>query len=228
MSWSANPAANGVAHYNVYRTDQTFTGPWAMPTATTFTNTSSLVNGTQYCYQVSASNATGESAKSAAVCLTPTAPVPVPTPPPIATPPPTTTPPVPAATVPSVPSGLKAVASGTKVVLTWKANPAGNGVSHYNVYRTDQTFTGAWAQPTATTFTNTGGVVSGKRYCYKLSATNKYGDSAKSAAVCVTVSSATATAARVKARKHHQSHRTHRKTKKRPSRRAVTSKHHRR
>ena len=96
--WAAEAAGNQVSHYNVYRTDQTFTGPWASPATTTFTNASSIVNGTQYCYQVSASNATGESAKSAAVCATPTAPAP---PPPTTTTPP---PPIPASTLPAVPA----------------------------------------------------------------------------------------------------------------------------
>ena len=93
---------------------------------------------------------------------------------------------------PSVPRGLKAVASGRKVVLTWKANPAGSHVRHYNVYRSDQRFARPWASPAATRFTNTGSIVTGKRYCYKLSATNRTGTSAKSAAVCVTVLSAKA------------------------------------
>ena len=107
------------------------------------------------------------------------------------------------------------------MVLTWQANAAGNHVSHYNVYRTDQTFTTPWASPTATTFTNAGSVVRGKRYCYKLSATNSIGTSAKSAAVCVTVPTAQASAARVNARRHHHAKPSHHKARK------VSRRHHR-
>jgi orotate phosphoribosyltransferase len=40
-----------------------------MPTGTAFTNTSKVFNGTRYCYQVSATNSIGESAKSTTVCV---------------------------------------------------------------------------------------------------------------------------------------------------------------
>ena len=73
LSWQPNPAADAILHYNVWRTDVTFTTPWATPTGTSFINASEVVNGTRYCYQVSATSAKGESAKSAAVCATPTA-----------------------------------------------------------------------------------------------------------------------------------------------------------
>ncbi len=58
----------------MYRTDQWFQGPWASPTGTTLTNDSYVVNGTRYCYQITASNAVGESVKIAPVCATPTGP----------------------------------------------------------------------------------------------------------------------------------------------------------
>ncbi len=73
LSWAANPAGDHVLHYNVYRTDQTFSGPWASPTSTTFTNASNVVNGTVYCYRVSATNSAGTSAETAAVCARPRA-----------------------------------------------------------------------------------------------------------------------------------------------------------
>jgi hypothetical protein len=72
-----------------------------------------------------------------------------------------------------------------RITVSWVANAAGERVTHYDVYRTDQTFTGAWATPTATKFTNSSNVVKGRKYCYQLSATNKIGKSAKSAPVCV-------------------------------------------
>lgn len=74
LSWQPNPATDAVSHYNIYRTDQSAGGPWATPTGTSFTNASSVVNGTLYCYKLSASNSSGESTKTAPVCATPTPP----------------------------------------------------------------------------------------------------------------------------------------------------------
>jgi hypothetical protein len=165
LNWAANASTDLVTHYNVYRTDQTFSGAWATPTTTTFTNAGSIVNGTQYCYQITATNSVGESAKTAPVCATPKVPVP---------------------TVAAVPTGITATAGTGQVTLKWAANASGDQVTHYNIYRTDQTFAGAWATPTTTTFTNTSSIVHGTRYCYQITATNNLGESAKSAAVCVT------------------------------------------
>jgi len=178
LNWTADPAANKVTTYNVYRVGQTFTGPWASPTGTTFTNASGIVNGTQYCYQVSATNASGSSAESAAVCATPNVAV-------------VTTPVVPA--VPAVPTSVTASPGNAQVTLNWTANPAADKVTTYNVYRVGQTFTGPWASPTGTTFTNAGSVVNGTQYCYQVSATNTVGASAESAAVCATPTAPTAT-----------------------------------
>ena len=163
LSWRRNPAGDGVSHYNVYRTDQWFRGPWASPTGTSFTNNSNVVNGTRYCYEISASNAVGEGAKSVAVCATPTGPT---------------------APVPAVPTGLSASPGDGSVTLSWRSNPAGDGVTHYSVYRTDQTFQGPWATPTGTSFSNSSSVVNGRQYCYVISASNAAGESTKSAAVC--------------------------------------------
>ena len=123
MNWTANPAGNQVTGYNVYRVGQTFSGPWVTTTGTTFTNASGVVNGTQYCYQVSATNAAGEGAKSAAVCATPS---------------------VPAPAMPAVPTAVIATAGNATATVTWTANPAGNQVTTYNVYRVGQTFSGPW------------------------------------------------------------------------------------
>jgi fibronectin type 3 domain-containing protein len=73
LNWKANPTTENITRYNVYRIGQTFSGPWATPTEPTFTNASEVVNGTQYCYTVSATNASGESASTAQVCATPQA-----------------------------------------------------------------------------------------------------------------------------------------------------------
>ncbi len=162
VNWAANAAADSVTSYNVYRTDQTFSGPWASVTTTAFTNTDQITNGTQYCYQVTAVNAAGESAKSAQACATPQV----------------------AATVPAVPTGLIATAGNAQISLQWNANAAGDNVQHYNVYRTDTT--GAWASPTSAAFTNASNVTNGTQYCYQVSAINAQGESAKTAQACAT------------------------------------------
>ncbi len=165
LSWKANPAGDAVSHYNVYRTDQWFDGPWASPTGTSFLNASNVLNGTTYCYDVSASNAAGESGRSAPVCATPTGPKP---------------------SVPSVPTGVTASPGDGSVTVSWDPNPGGEKVTHYNVYRTDQTYPGPWAMPTGTSFTNASNVVNGHRYCYVVSASNGAGEGGKSAPVCAT------------------------------------------
>ena len=168
LTWTANAAADAITHYNVYRTDQASGAPWSTTTVTTLTDTSGIVNGTQYCYRVSATSTAGASAESAAVCATPSAPPPS------------------GSAAPATPTALAAVPGNARVTLTWAANPAGQQVSHYNVYRIGQKYVGPWASPTAPTFTNLGEVVNGTRYCYQVSATNATGDSAKSPAVCAT------------------------------------------
>ena len=106
LSWQSNLAADGVTHYNVYRTDQWFSGPWATSPGTTFTNASSVINGTRYCYQVSATNSRGEGAKTAPVCATPTGPP---------------------APVPSMPSGLTTTPANGSVALSWQPTPPPTG-----------------------------------------------------------------------------------------------------
>jgi len=85
---------------------------------------------------------------------------------------------------PRTPTRLRATAGNGQITVSWAASAAGEQVTHYNVYRTGQAFKGAWATPTATKFANASGVVKGKKYCYQLSATNRIGQSAKSAPVC--------------------------------------------
>lgn len=165
LSWQPNPAGQGILHYNVYRTDQNFTGPWATPLGPTFTNTSNVVNGTSYCYQVSATNNTGEGPKTAPVCATASGP---------------------SNPVPGVPTGLTATPGNGSVKLSWQPNPGADAVVHYSVYRLDQPFNGAWATVPGTTFTNLSEVVNGTTYCYEITATNASGESAKSAEACAT------------------------------------------
>ena len=79
LKWAGEPASYKVTGYDVWRVPQTFGGTWASlaGTVTAFVNRvnengKQLVNGVSRCYQVAARNATGEGAKSAVVCATPT------------------------------------------------------------------------------------------------------------------------------------------------------------
>ncbi|MEV4748591.1 carbohydrate binding domain-containing protein, partial [Streptosporangium sp. NPDC049248] len=101
LSWSASSGATG---YNVYR-NGTKVGT---ATGTAF---SEAPGAGTHSYQVSATNASGESAKSGAVSVT----VGNDQPPP-----------------PPVPSGLAATVSGVGVSLSWSAS---SGATGYNVYR---------------------------------------------------------------------------------------------
>ncbi|MEU3169981.1 glycosyl hydrolase family 18 protein [Streptosporangium sp. NPDC006930] len=118
LSWGASSGATG---YNVYR-NGTKVGT---ATGTTFSETPGA--GT-HSYQVSATNASGESARSGAISVTVGGSQPP----------------------PSVPSGLAATVNGTSVSLRWNAS---SGATGYNVYR-NGTKVGA---PTATSYTDSPG-----------------------------------------------------------------------
>ena len=161
LDWNDNPAAENVTSYNVYRTGTT--SVWASVTSSQFTNAGQVTNGNQYCYQLTAVNAAGQSAKTAAVCATPRAGT---------------------QAAPSVPTGLTATPGDGRVMLDWNDNPAAENVTSYNVYRTGTT--SVWASVTSSQFTNAGQVTNGNQYCYQLTAVNAAGQSAKTAAVCAT------------------------------------------
>ncbi|MER5650631.1 glycosyl hydrolase family 18 protein [Streptosporangium sp. NPDC002524] len=119
LSWGASPGATG---YNVYRNGT------RVGTATGTTFSENPGTGT-HSYQVSATNAAGESARSGAVSVT------------VGTGQPQ---------LPAVPSGLAATVSGTSVALRWNAS---SGATGYSVYR-NGTRVGT---PTGTTYTDTPG-----------------------------------------------------------------------
>ncbi|MDP9845948.1 carbohydrate binding domain-containing protein [Streptosporangium lutulentum] len=119
LSWSASAGATA---YTVYRNGT------RVGTATGTTFSESPGTGT-HSYQVSATNASGESARSGAVSVT------------IGTGQPQ---------LPPVPSGLAATVSGTNVSLRWNAS---SGATAYNVYRNGTKV----AAPTATSYTDTPG-----------------------------------------------------------------------
>jgi fibronectin type 3 domain-containing protein len=160
LTWSVS---SGATSYHVKRATVSG-GPYTQvsaPTNGNFTDTG-LTNGTKYFYVVSALNSAGESANSSPANATPSAPV----------------------TVPSTPSGVKATAGNTQVVLSWTAS---SGATSYHVKRA--TVSGGpytqVAAPTAASDTDTG-LTNGTTYFYVVSAVNSAGESANSAPVSAT------------------------------------------
>jgi fibronectin type 3 domain-containing protein len=162
LNWNAS---SGATSYNVYRgTSANGEGATAIQTgvtATSFTNTG-LTNGTTYFYKVAAVNASGTSAQSNEVSVTPTS------------------------GAPAAPTGLTASPGNAQAVLNWNAS---SGATSYNVYR-GTSANGEGATPiqtgvTATSFTNTG-LTNGTTYFYKVAAVNASGTSAQSSEASVT------------------------------------------
>jgi fibronectin type 3 domain-containing protein len=159
LDWSASSSATA---YYVKRSTTTG-GPYtqiAAPTTTSYAD-NSVTNGTKYYYVVSAYNSYGQSANSAEVNATPTAPPP-----------------------PGVPAGLQATAGNMQVSLTWTAS---TGATSYHVKRST-TSGGPYAQvsaPTAANFTDTG-LTNGTTYYYVVSALNAAGESANSSQASAT------------------------------------------
>jgi hypothetical protein len=106
LSWTASTGANS---YNVYR--GTSSGGETLlannVTSVSYTD-ANLNNNTQYFYQVSAVNTSGEGVRSIEVSATPQA------------------------SLPSAPAGVVATAGNAQIVLSWTAS---SGATSYNVYR---------------------------------------------------------------------------------------------
>src|SRR5579863_3598166 len=104
LAWTASA---GATSYNVKRS--TSSGAEitvSSPTGASYTDTN-LTDGTKYYYEVSAVNATGESANSSEVSATPNV-------------------------IPAAPTGLTAAPGNAQVVLSWTASM---GAASYNVKR---------------------------------------------------------------------------------------------
>ena len=129
----------------------------SVATGTTYSDTG-LNPNTQYCYRVTAVNSVGESAQSNEACATTQA---------------ETT------AVPSVPTNLTATAQSTTAIgLSWNSV---SGATSYKVYR-EGTYL---IVVTGTTYSDTG-LTPDTQYCYKVTAVNSAGESAKSNEACAT------------------------------------------
>jgi len=159
----------GATLYYVKRSGTTG-GPYtqiAAPSATNYTD-AGLANGSKYYYVVSAYNSAGQSANSAEVNATPTAPL----------------------TPPAAPANLAAIPGNAQVSLTWTATAGATG---YHVKRSTINGSG-YAQIAAPTLPNyvDMGLANGTAYFYVVTALNSAGESSNSSQASATPASAVA------------------------------------
>jgi len=171
LTWSAPTSGSGPFTYSVYRGNAPGAEA-ATPIASGLTTTSyldaGLSNGTTYYYEVKAANAVGPSGFSNEASATPKA----------------------AATVPGVPTNVRATPGQTKgVVLTW-APPTSNGgstITAYTVYRgTSPGGEAAYVSVACTTTTCSYADTATKKkatYWYQVAAVNSIGTGARSSEV---------------------------------------------
>ena len=165
LTWTAS---SGATSYHVKRATVNG-GPYTQvsaPTSPSYTDTS-LTNGTTYYYVVTAVNSAGESGNSSQVSAKPAAPV----------------------QIPSVPTGVVAMAGNSQIGLTWTAS---SGATSYHVKRATVNG-GPYAQiatPTAAAYTDTG-LTNGTPYYYVVTAVNSTGESANSPQATATPSAGT-------------------------------------
>lgn len=152
LVWTASSGATG--YYIKRSTSSSSEAQIAAQSGTTYAD-NAVTNGTKYYYVVSAYDSYGQSANSAEVSATPTAPPP-----------------------PAAPTGLTASAGNTQVTLNWNAS---SGATSYHVKRSTTNGSGysQIAAPTSTNYTDTG-LTNGTAYYYVVSAVNAAGESPNS------------------------------------------------
>ena len=123
-----------------------------------------LTAGTEYCYQIQATNTGGPSGFSSSQCATPLPPA------------------------PSVPTGLTVgVVSGTELAVSWN-DVTGETAYELQVSANGGTFAPVAGSPLAANTTSypATGLTAGTEYCYKIQATNTGGPSGFSSTQCAT------------------------------------------
>lgn len=166
LTWTAS---SGATSYNIKRATVTG-GPYtqlASASSTSYSDTS-VTNGTQYFYVVSALDSAGESANSAQVSATPVAAM---------------------AAIPPTPTGVVAAAGNAQVSLTWSSS---TGATSYHIKRST-TSGGPYTQvsaPSSAAFIDTS-LTNGTTYYYVVSALDSAGESGNSTAVSATPMAAT-------------------------------------
>jgi predicted phage tail protein len=156
LTWAA---VEGATSYKVYQGEEVL----ATVTETTYTVTG-LEAEKEYCFNVTAINEVGESAKSENACAT--------------TLEKGNDPIVPEPEVPSAPKLTAEATSDTTIVLTWNSVMT---ATSYKVYQGEEVI----ATVTETTYTVTG-LTENTEYCFAVTAINENGESNKSAEVCAT------------------------------------------
>ena len=153
LTWNTS---SGAAGYYVKRSASSGSETQiAAPSTTAYTD-NAVSNGTKYYYLVSAVNSAGESANSAEVSATPTAPI----------------------TPPAVPTGLQATAGNAQVNLTWNASA---GATNYHLKRSTTAGSGYTqiGAPATANFADSG-LANGTTCYYVVTAVNTAGESGNS------------------------------------------------
>ena len=164
LTWQP-PVSDGglpITNYRVYRGLAPGTEAFLVEIGAVLTYLdSSLTNGQEYCYVVTALNGVGEGPPSNEACATPTS----------------------GPTAPSAPQNLTAVGGDSQVVLTWSApaSDGGSGVTNYRVHRSVTPGVEVFLIEIGNvlTYTDTS-LVNGQTYYYMVSAVNGVGEGPRS------------------------------------------------